>query len=174
MNDDEELDERAQTEKRVRKLFDDKKAKGEPTGPTSLVKEAGISRGYFYTFTELAAEVSAYAKKTQPKVSRRGAGVTRLEAKKRAIDDQVRREHTRWSKEVPKLKQQLKESEDDKNKLVGEKEVIASKYERLQRAYELLLMLAHEAGASPTELEALQQKLSKEVARRTGSGKPRS
>lgn len=156
----EEDNERAQTEERVRKLFDEKKAMGLPTGPTSLAKEAGISRGYFYTFTELAAEVSAYAKKTQPKISRRGAGVPRTEAKKRAIDDQVRREHTRWSKEVPTLKQQLKDSEDERKKLAEEKEEIRAKLERFKRAYELLLMLAHEAGVSPTELESLQRKLS--------------
>lgn len=162
----EEIDKRTKTESRLRKLFDEKKEKGEPTGPTSLAKEAKISRGYFYTFTELAAEVSAYAKKTQPKISRRGAGVSRTEAKKRAIDDQVRREHTRWSKEVPTLKQQLKDSEDGKKKLAEEKEEILAKYERLKRAYELLLMLAHEAGVSPTELEALQQKLSQEFPQR--------
>lgn len=156
----EEDNKRAQTEDRVRNLFDAKKAKGLPTGPTSLAKEVGISRGYFYTFTELAAEVSAYAKKTQPKISRRGAGVSRTEAKKRAIDDQVRREHTRWSKEVPTLKQQLKDSEDEKKKLAEENGDIRVKYERFKRAYELLLLLAHEAGVSPTELEALQEKLS--------------
>lgn len=157
---------RALTEEKVRNLFDEKKAKGLPTGPTSLAKEVGISRGYFYTFTELAAEVSAYAKKSQPKISRRGAGVSRTEAKKRAIDDQVRREHTRWSKEVPTLKQQLKDSEDEKKKLADEKEEIRAKFERFKRAYELLLMLAHEAGVSPTELEALQQKLSQELPQR--------
>jgi chromosome segregation ATPase len=167
----EEDNERAQTEERVRRLFDEKKAKGLPTGPTSLAKEAGISRGYFYTFAELAAEVSAYAKKTQPKISRRGAGVSRTEAKKRAIDDQVRREHTRWSKEVPALKQQLKDSEDERKKLAEEKEEIQAKYERFKRAYELLLMLAHEAGVSPTELESLQQKLSQETPRQGAASK---
>lgn len=168
---DEELDERTKTEERLWKLFDEKKAKGEPTGPTSFAKEAEISRGYFYTFRELAAAVSAYAKKTQPRVSLRGAGVTRMEAKKRAIDDQVRREHTCWSKEVPTLRQQLKESEDQKTKLSKEKDEVESKYQRLQRAYELLLMLASEAGVSPTELEALQQNLLKEIIRRTGKGR---
>jgi chromosome segregation ATPase len=167
---DKELDERAKTEERLWKLFDEKKAKGEPTGPTSFAKEAGISRGYFYTFKELAAEVSAYAKKTQPRVSLRGAGVTRMEAKKRAIDDQVRREHTSWSKEIPKLRQQFKESEDQKTKLSEEKDELESKYERLKRAYELLLMLASEAGVSPTELEALQQNLSKGIIRRSDKG----
>jgi chromosome segregation ATPase len=170
---DEEIDYRAKTEERVRKLFDEKKAKGEPTGPTSLAKEAGISRGYFYTFTELAAEVSEYAKKTQPRVSLRGAGVTRMEAKKKAIEDQVRREHTRWSKEIPKLRQQLKESEDEKTSLGRDKNKIESKYERLKRAYELLLMLASEAGVSPSELEALQQNLSEEILRRAGKGTDR-
>ena len=158
----EEMDERAKTEIRLWKLFEEKKERNEPTGPTSFAKEAGISRGYFYTFTELAAEVSAYAKKTQPKVSLRGAGVTRAEAKKRAVEDQVRREHTRWSIEIPELKERLGESEEAKNKLAGERDDLKSKYEMLRRAYELLLMLASEAGVSPTELESLQQKLSQE------------
>ena len=166
-------DERDLTEERLRNLFDEKKAKGLPTGPTSLAKEGGISRGYFYTFTELAAEVSAYAKKTQPKISRRGAGVSRTEAKKRAIDNQVRREHTRWSKEIPTLKRQLKDSEDEKKKLAEEKEDIRTKYEWLKRAYELLLMLAHEAGVSPTELEALQEKLSQESPQHAAKTHPR-
>jgi hypothetical protein len=39
----------------------------------------------------------------------------------------------------------------------------------LQRAYELLLMLASEAGASPTELETLQQRLTKEPRERAGN-----
>jgi hypothetical protein len=109
----EDTDERAETEKRLWKLFEEKKEKEEPTGPTSFAKEAGISRGYLYTFVELAAAVSAYAKKTQPKVSLRGAGVTRTEAKKRAIEDQVRREHTRWGKELPELRERLGALEEE-------------------------------------------------------------
>lgn len=159
----EENGNRANTEARLWELFNKKKERGEPTGPTSFAKEAGISRGYLYTFPELAAEVAAYAKKTQPRVSLRGAGVTRLEAKKRAIEDRVRREHTRWSKEVPELKEQLRESEDERNKISEEKDLLQRKYEMLQRAYELLLMLASEAGVSPAEMEALQQKLSQEL-----------
>ena len=164
----EERDERAKTEVRLWNLFEEKKERGEATGPTSFAKEAGISRGYFYTFVELAAAVAEYAKKTQPKISLRGAGVTRAEAKKRAIEDQVRREHTRWSKEIPELKEQLRASEEAKDKLAGERDELKSKYEILRRAYELLLMLASEAGASPTEMEALQRKLLQEVPQRAG------
>jgi len=166
-----ELDERATTEDRLWKLFEEKKERGEATGPTSFAKEAGISRGYFYTFVELAVEVSEYAKKTQPKVSLRGAGVTRAEAKKRAIEDQVRREHTRWSKEIPELKERLRMVEESRDKLVGERDELKAKYDMLRRAYELLLMLASEAGASPTELEALQHKLLEEVPQRAAKSR---
>jgi hypothetical protein len=152
-------DQRAATEERLWALFEKIKAEGRPTGPTAFAKEAEISRPYLYRFTVLAAEVSAYGRQTQPKISRRGSGVTRTEAVKRGVDDQVRREHTSWAVEVEELR---KRGEEDRKTIVAlqeSKQALEEEVQTYKRAYERLLLLAKEAGVSPSELEALQQRL---------------
>jgi chromosome segregation ATPase len=150
---------RAETEKRLWELFERIKAEGRPTGPTAFAHEAGIDRTYFYSFRELAAAVSAYGRTTQPHISRRGAGIKAAEAKRRQVEDQVRREHTRWAEELPKLRRQLEEAEMAVRQRDERIEELLEKIQLLRRAYEYLLMLASEAGASPSELEAIRQKV---------------
>jgi hypothetical protein len=160
MSDSHPDDKRTVTEKRLWNLFEKIKAEKRPTGPTDFAKEAGIDRSYLYKFRELVAEISAYGKRTQPGKSRRGAGVSKTEAKKRQITDQVRREHTQWAKELPKLRQKLSEAEDTIRTQHEEIEGRRDERDILRRACEHLMMLASEAGASPTELESLRCKLS--------------
>jgi hypothetical protein len=154
---DKSIDDRAAIEMKLWKLFKKIKEEKKPTGPSNLARRAKISRSYFYTFHELAKEVAEYGRKTQPGISRRGACGSKTEAKKRDIDDRVRREHTKWAKEFPKLEGKLEEANDEI--ATKDKEIVALRGDRecLRRGCELLLMLASEAGASPIELEKIMQ-----------------
>jgi len=154
---DDPVDERVATEKRLRILFDKIKEEKRPTGPTAFAREAGISRSYFYTFHELAKEVAEYGRQTQPGISRRGAAVSKTEAKKRDIEDRVRREHTRWAKKIPELERELEEANDAIDTKDKELAVLKGERECLRRLCEFLLMLASEAGASPVELEKARE-----------------
>lgn len=147
------------TEARLWALFHRIKEEGRPTGPTAFAREAGIDRTYLYKFSVLAAEVAAYGKLTQPRISRRGAGVPKAEAKKREIADQVRREHTRWAREIPQLRQELAEANELCRRHEQEIAALESRDQVVMRAYESLLLLAYEAGVSPLELEALEEKV---------------
>jgi predicted RNase H-like nuclease (RuvC/YqgF family) len=158
MNNDKPGDyDRASTERRLWELFEKIKKEKRPTGPSDFAREAGISRSYLYTFNELAREVAKYGRTTQPQISRRGAGVSKTQAKKRDIDERVRREHTKWAKELPKLRQENEEANDTIE--TKDREIEALKKERncLGRLCELLLMLASEAGASLVELEKIRE-----------------
>src|SRR5215212_5975624 len=95
---------RAKTERGLWESFARIKDEKRPTGPAAFARENEISRPYLYTFHELAAAVAEYGKKTQPGVSKRGAGVGRADAKKRDVSERVRREHTRWAREIPELR----------------------------------------------------------------------
>ena len=120
------------------------------------MKEGGISRTYLYKFAVLAAEVSAYGRKTQPKISRRGSGVSRTEAIKRGVDDRVRREHTKWAGEIEELR---KQGEGDRKTIAAlreSKQALEEEVQIYKRAYERLLLLAKEAGVSPSELSPLR------------------
>lgn len=150
---------KAATEARLWALFHRIKEEGRPTGPTAFAKEAGIDRTYLYQFPRLAAEVAAYGKLTQPRISRRGAGVPKAEATKRQIEDQVRREHTRWSREIPQLRQELAAASELCRQHEQQIAALESREQVVMRAYEILLFLAYEAGVSPLELEALQEKV---------------
>lgn len=154
---------REDTKKRLWALFDQIKAENRPTGPSAFCNEAQIHRTYLYTFPELAAEVSAYGIKTQPGISRRGGAVSKTEAIKRSVDEQVRREHTCWSKEIEHLRQQ---HEKDQSAIADLQKQVRGLNDTLQlfkRAYETLLLFASEQGASPSELEAIQTELSSSV-----------
>lgn len=139
--------------------FEKLKAAGIPTGPTAFAKHVGTHRTYIYKFHTLAAALSAYGKQTQPSVSRRGGGISRTEAKKREIDARVRREHSRWQKELPELRLRLEETQ----KTLHESNEMYSELERRlnnqKRVNEYLLMIASEKGASLSELEMLRDKL---------------
>jgi chromosome segregation ATPase len=150
---------RDETERRLWDLFLKLKVDGTPVGPSSFAKLAGVSRAYLYQFHELSAAVSAYAIETQPRVSRRGAGVKAGEAKKRDIDERIRREHERWSKELPALKQKLEEVKSSLAICQQENRELNDQREQLSRVVELLLLLASEAGVSPQSLEDIMKKL---------------
>lgn len=150
---------REDTEQWLWEEFNKIKNKGEPIGPTAFAERVGIHRTYLYDFPVLAAEIAAYGKVTQPEKSRRGAGVSAAAAKKREIDAKVRREHTRWSIEIEELRQRLKDAEDSVTTLMQDKRMLSDKYERLKRLYEYLLMLAVEAGVSPSEVERVQEQI---------------
>lgn len=150
---------RAAMETKLCTLFEKIKAEGRPTGPSAFAEEAGISRPYLYTFAVLAAEVAAYGRRTQPKISRRGSGVSRTEAIKRGVDDRVRREHTRWAEELEELHKRSEEDQKTIAALSESKQAVEEELHTIKRAYERLLLLAKEAGVSPSELEALQQRL---------------
>jgi hypothetical protein len=152
-------EQRAATEARLWELFEQIKAEKRPTGPTAFAEEAVIDRTYLYTFPVLAAEISAYGKQTQPSISRRGAGVARTEAIKRGLDEQVRREHTQWSKEIVELRNQCESDMKTIATLEESKEAMEGELQRFKRAYELLLLLAYERGVSPSELEEIQERL---------------
>ena len=109
---------------------------------------------------ELAAEVAEYAKETQPKRSRRGAGAKkRGEVKKRDVEERLRREHAQWSKELPKLRGRIEELEAKLEKVSGEKRKVDEERDRLRRLIELLLLLASEAGVDTIELEEINKKV---------------
>jgi len=88
----------------------------------------------------------------------RGAGIVKEAAQQREAEARMRREHQQWSKELPKLQQRLESVEQSLLAQTAENKTLRVRLERTQRAYELLLMLASEAGVSPRELEALQEK----------------
>jgi hypothetical protein len=150
---------RAATEARLWALFDRIKEEKRPTGPSAFAKEAGIDRTYLYSFPLLAAEVAAYGKQTQPSISRRGAGVSKAEGKKREIEDRVRREHTLWAKEVPQLRQELAQAKEINRQRDKEMAALENRVQLFMRGYETLLLLASEAGVSPLELEELQERV---------------
>jgi hypothetical protein len=150
---------RAATEARLWALFDRVKEEKRPTGPSAFAKEAGIDRTYLYSFPLLATEVAAYGKQTQPGTSRRGAGVSKAEGKKREIEDRVRREHTQWAKEVPQLRHELAQTKEINRQRDQEVAALQNRVQLLMRGYETLLLLASEAGVSPLELEELQEKV---------------
>lgn len=150
---------REDTEAYLWEEFEKLKADAIPTGPTAFAKHVGTHRTYIYKFPSLAAALSAYGKKTQPSVSRRGGGISRVDAKKREIEAQVRREHSRWQRELPDLRLKLEEAE----KMQGEyKEMLDDLERRLnnqKRINEYLLMIAWEKGVSLSELEMIRSKL---------------
>jgi chromosome segregation ATPase len=149
---------RAETERRLWAAFEAIRAEGKPTGPSAFAKQVGIDRTYLYTFPSLAAEISAYGRRTQPTKSRRGAGITKEAAQWRETEVRIRREHQQWSHEVPHLRQRLEQLEQKLLAQSAENKTLRERLARTQRAYELLLMSASEAGVSPRELEALQEK----------------
>jgi chromosome segregation ATPase len=148
---------RAETERRLRAAFEAIRAEGKPTGPSAFAKQVGIDRTYLYTFPSLAAEISAYGRRTQPTKSRRGAGITKEASQRRETETRLRREHQQWSHELPQLRQRLEQLEQKLLAQSAENKALRERMARIQRAYELLLMLASEAGVSPRELEALQE-----------------
>jgi len=154
----EAIGKRAETERRLWAAFEAIRAEGVPTGPSAFADQVGIDRTYLYTFPSLAAEISAYGRRTQPSKSRRGAGIVKEAAQQREAEARMRREHQQWSKELPKLQQRLESLEQSLLAQTAENKILRMRLERTQRAYELLLMLASEAGVSPRELEALQEK----------------
>ncbi|HEX7241316.1 MAG TPA: hypothetical protein VF263_13660 [Longimicrobiaceae bacterium] len=145
---------REERETDLRRRFEEIKAKKKPTSMTALAREAGINRTYLYTFRALAAEVSAYAKKSQPRISHQAGRLSRSAARSRELDARMRREHKRWSTELPKLRARYKK----RGERIQELEAQLKPFERIRRAYELLLLLAYEAGVSPRELEDLQKR----------------
>jgi len=149
---------RQATENRLWSLFDKIREENRPIGVTDFAKEAGIDRSYLYTFHELAAEISEYAVKTQPKRSRRGAAVSKTQAIKRGIEDRVWREHTAWSVEVPELKIKIFNETSAKKKLKEENVSLKNSMQQIKRALELVLLIAYEAGANPLELEEVSRK----------------
>ncbi len=66
----------------------------------------------------------------------------------------MRREHKRWSTELPKLRARYKK----RGERIQELEAQLKPAERIRRAYEFLLLLTYEAGVSPRELEDLQKR----------------
>lgn len=151
---------RDETEKRLWELLCRLKETKTPITVTEFCKLGGKSRSYLYRFRELAAEVAEYAKETQPKRSRRGAGAKkRGEAKKRDVEERLRREHAQWSKELPKLIGRIEELEANLEKVSGEKREVDEERDRLRRLIELLLLLASEAGVDPIELEEINKKV---------------
>ena len=148
---------REKTELRLWDLFELIQKEGRPIGPTSFAKEGGIHRTYLYTFHELAAAIAEYGRKTQPKISGRGAGVTKSDAKKKDLSARVRREHTQWSREVPELKEKIKETEDSLKSKDKKITSLEERQEKLMRTCEYLLVLAFEGGASPRELEKIRE-----------------
>jgi hypothetical protein len=149
---------RAETESRLWAAFEAIRAEGKPTGPSTFAKEVGIDRTYLYTFSSLAAEISAYGRRTQPGKSRCGTGITKEVAQQRELEDRQRREHQQWSKELPELHLKIEKFEQEQLSQSTENKILRERLARIQRAYELLLMLASEAGVSPRELEELQVK----------------
>jgi hypothetical protein len=150
---------RAETERRLWTAFEAIRAEGKPTGPSAFAKQVGIDRTYLYTFPSLAAEISAYGRRTQPTKSRRGAGITKEMAQRRETEVRIQREHQQWSHELPQLRHHLEEVEHKFLAQSVENKTLRERLARTQRAYELLLMLASEAGVSPRELETLQEKV---------------
>jgi CRP-like cAMP-binding protein len=71
----------------------------------------------------------------------------------------VRREHQQWSHELPQLRQQFEKLEQKCLAQSAENNTLRERLARTQRVYELLLILASEAGVSPRELEVLQEKV---------------
>ena len=134
------------------------RAEGKPTGPSAFAKQVGIDRTYLYTFPSLAAEISAYGRRTQPSRSRRGAGITKEVAEQREMETKIRWEHQQWSKELPELHIYVEKLEQTLLTQSAENTALCERLARIQRAYELLLMLASEAGVSARELESLQTK----------------
>lgn len=140
--------------------FDKFKAEGKPIGPSSFAKHVGVHRTYLYKFPSLIAELSAYGRNTQPSISRRGGGISKVEAKRREIQAQVRREHTKWAKELPELQRKLREAEEqlrERDELIRS---LGRQLDNLRRLYEHLLMLASEAGVSQNELGEIQKMIS--------------
>jgi hypothetical protein len=150
---------RAETESRLWAAFEAIRAEGKPTGPSAFAKQFGIDRTYLYTFPSLAAEISAYGRRTQPGKSRRGLGVTKEVAQQREMETRIRREHQQWSKELPELHRQVEKLKQQVIAQAEENQTLRERLARIQRAYELLLMLASEVGVSPRELEVLQEKI---------------
>jgi chromosome segregation ATPase len=150
---------REETERRLWAAFEAIREEGKPTGPSAFAKQVGIDRTYLYTFPSLAAEISAYGRRTQPTKSRRGAGIMKEAAQRRETEARVRREHQQWSHELPQLRHHLEKLEQKSLAQAAENKTLRERLARTQRAYELLLMLASEAGVSPRELEALQEKV---------------
>lgn len=146
------------TEERLWELLRRLKETKTPITVTEFCGLADISRSYLYRFREVAAEVAEYAKETQPKRSRRGAGVKRGEAKKQDISEKLRREHAQWSKELPKLRRQLEEVSNKLGTAEENNQSLREREKALMRLVELLLLLASEAGVSPIDLEEIKKK----------------
>lgn len=146
---------RVERETDLRRRFELLKAERKPTTVAGFARDAGIDRTYLYNFPALAAEISAYARKTQPAKSRRAGGLSRTAARAGEIDARIRREHARWSGEIPKIRQELATAEARVKSL----EEHVEQLERVRTAYGLLMMLATEAGVSPVEIERLQKKV---------------
>jgi len=79
-------------------------------------------------------------------------------AEQREMETKIRWEHQQWSKELPELHIYVEKLEQTLLTQSAENTALCERLARIQRAYELLLMLASEAGVSARELESLQTK----------------
>lgn len=150
---------RKDTEKWLWDEFTKLKENGKKLGPAAFAEHVGIHRTYLYDFPSLVAAIWDFCESSQTSGSKRRRGATAAEAKKQEIDAKVRREHTQWSVEVEELRSRLGEAEIKIVTLTEEKRVLSEKFDRFKRVYEYVLMLAVEAGVSPSELEKIQEKL---------------
>lgn len=151
------------TEMRLREMFQRIKEAKEPTGPTDFARRAEIDRSTLRNYPELRKEISAYGKETQPKISCRGSGANVTKTIKQDIDHRVRREHTRWARELPETQRELEEAQEEVRKQREEINRLREQRQLMARAVEHLLMIAKDAGASPRQLEAVRKKLPSEI-----------
>lgn len=156
---DEEKGSRKETEDWLWDEFNKIKVTGEPIGPTAFAKKVGINRAYLYEYPSLVAAIWEHYESKLPSVGGHRGRVTAGTAKKREIDAKVRREHTQWSVEIEGLRQRLEEVETTIATLTEDKRILSEQFERFKRLYEYLLMLAVEAGVSPSELERIQEQI---------------
>lgn len=147
---------RQQTELWLYTEFEKIRASGKPIGITSFAKKLEINRSTIYQYPILAAEITEYAKKTQPKLSKRGAGAPLLEAHKRDATLKVRREYTKVVEENGRLRRQLLQSEQQKIVLMEENKQLKERLKRLSGAFVHLQQQAISHGLDPRLLNQQQ------------------
>lgn len=139
--------ESAERERQLRELFDTIKVRRQPTWPKDFCARAGIDKSTLRRFPVLAAEVNEYGWAMAPSKMRRAH---RVAPRKAAFDDRAAREHKRWSKELPRLRETLKQTRAELEQAGNECERLSAAVSERERLIEALL--ARFATSSPAGL----------------------
>lgn len=127
----------------LRALFEEIKAAKEPCYPALFCERAGITKGTLRKFEDLALEVWDYGAATWPAKMRGRRPVLRGRS---GTNSNLEKEHGRWSRELPKLRLQIRSHKGRITELEAENAHLKECLALRSRLLEVLIHRAAERG----------------------------